>query len=113
MGQDPNDQDASEGYISQLQTRAVFIIETKELGLVSVIPTGMVEISTCIINDKMVRGAGVKKGDELGHFQFGGSTHCLIFQEGVIDKFDKEDLFFREHDKHVFVKVGERIAKAK
>lgn len=112
MGEDPNDQDASEGYISQVQTRAIFIIETKEIGLVAVVPIGMVEISTCILNDNMVRGASVKKGDELGHFQFGGSTHCLIFQKGIIGKFDKEDQFFKEHDKQIFVKVGQRIAKA-
>ena len=29
----------------------------------------------------------VKKGDELGYFQFGGSTHCLVFQKDVTEDF--------------------------
>jgi phosphatidylserine decarboxylase len=50
----------------------------------------MSEVSSCIINKKIKPGHKVKKGDELGYFQFGGSTHCLVFQKGVIDKFDVE-----------------------
>jgi phosphatidylserine decarboxylase len=30
----------------------------------------------------------VKKGDELGMFHFGGSTHCLFFRPGVKLTFD-------------------------
>ena len=41
----------------------------------------------------------------LGYFQFGGSTHCLVFQKGVIDKFDVE----KEQD----VKMGSLIARIK
>lgn len=29
----------------------------------------------------------VAKVEELGYFQFGGSTHCLVFRPGVIDEF--------------------------
>ena len=29
----------------------------------------------------------VDKGDEIGYFQFGGSTYCLLFEAGVIDRF--------------------------
>jgi phosphatidylserine decarboxylase len=29
----------------------------------------------------------VKKGDEIGFFQFGGSTHCLVFRRGAIAEF--------------------------
>jgi phosphatidylserine decarboxylase len=32
-------------------------------------------------------GQRVRKGDELGFFQFGGSTHCLVFQRGAITGF--------------------------
>ena len=28
-------------------------------------------------------GDHVKKGDEIGMFHFGGSTHCIIFRKGV------------------------------
>lgn len=91
-GEDPNDQDASEGYIAQVQTRAIFVIEADDpgMGLVVVMPIGMVEISTCKILDKIQPGYHVDKGEEIGHFAFGGSTHCLIFQKGVIDHFTRK-----------------------
>ncbi len=95
MGQDPTDQDHSEGYITNVQTRAIFFIEAdnKNLGLVCVMPIGMVEISSCVIHEKIERGYHVEKGEELGYFQFGGSTHCVVFQPGAIKEFTvgKED----------------------
>ncbi|HJO93307.1 MAG TPA: phosphatidylserine decarboxylase, partial [Victivallales bacterium] len=73
------------------------------IGLVCVMPTGMVEISSCIIDSKMKAGYHVDKGEELGYFQFGGSTHCIIFQKGVIKNFTQ-----LEGD----IKVGQKIAEA-
>jgi len=29
----------------------------------------------------------VKKGDQLGYFQFGGFTHCLVFKKDAIAQF--------------------------
>ena len=47
---------------------------------------GMSEVSS---NDITVKeGDKVKKGDQLGMFHFGGSTHCLIFRPGVNVEFD-------------------------
>jgi phosphatidylserine decarboxylase len=47
---------------------------------------GMAEVSS---NDITVReGQHVKKGDQLGMFHFGGSTHCLIFRPQVNLEFD-------------------------
>lgn len=88
-GQDPTDQDHSEGYIAHVQTRAIIFIEADDtaIGLVCVMPIGMVEISSCVIADKIKPGARVEKGEELGYFQFGGSTHCVIFRPGVIKEF--------------------------
>ena len=85
-GEDPTIQDHSEGYITQVQTRAIIIIEADDpvIGTVCVIPVGMVEISSCIIGTKIVPGAHVTKGEELGYFQFGGSTHCVLFRPGAI-----------------------------
>ena len=89
MGEDPTDQDHSEGYITNVQTRALFFIEAddKNIGMVCVMPIGMVEISSCVIHERIKRGCHVEKGEELGYFQFGGSTHCLIFQAGAIKEF--------------------------
>lgn len=45
------------------------------------VSVGMAEVST---NDIVVqRKDRVKKGDLLGKFHFGGSTHLLIFEKGV------------------------------
>ena len=104
--EDPTIQDHSEGYITQVQTRAIIIIEAddKTIGPVCVMPVGMVEISSCIIGPHIDVGAHVKKGQELGYFQFGGSTHCLIFRKGAIRRFAAK--------KGDFKKVGQQIALA-
>ena len=34
----------------------------------------------------------VKKGQEIGMFHFGGSTHCLLFRPGVNVEFDQRVL---------------------
>lgn len=93
MGQDPTDQDHSEGYIAHVQTRAIIFIEADDaaIGLVCVMPIGMVEISSCTIADNIRPGKRVEKGEELGYFQFGGSTHCVIFRPGVIKEFRKTE----------------------
>ncbi|XWX00316.1 hypothetical protein V2A60_008336 [Cordyceps javanica] len=70
-------------YLSEMATRAVIVIEADHpgLGLVAFVAVGMVEISTCEVTVK--EGQHVKKGDELGSFHFGGSSYCLLFQDGV------------------------------
>jgi phosphatidylserine decarboxylase len=42
----------------------------------------MTEVSSCMIDPKIRPGYHVTKGGELGCFQFGGSTHCLVFRPG-------------------------------
>jgi phosphatidylserine decarboxylase len=86
-GMDQGSPDLSQGYIAHTATRAIIYIEATDpdIGLMCVMPIGMSEVSSCIIT--VNEGDPVKKGTELGYFQFGGSTHCLIFQEGVVDKF--------------------------
>ncbi|MGI8411420.1 MAG: phosphatidylserine decarboxylase [Solirubrobacteraceae bacterium] len=51
------------------------------------VPVGMSEVSSCLIDSKVTPGYHVEKGEELGYFQFGGSTHCLVFRPGVIAQF--------------------------
>ena len=104
--EDPNDQDASEGYISTNQTRALFYIRSPDpnIGIMAFMAIGMVEISTCIINSYIKPGYHVKKGEEIGRFQFGGSSACLIFKKGAIKKFTR---------KSGFCKLGTEIAVAR
>ena len=71
-----------------LATRALIFIEADnpDIGLMCVMFVGMAEVSS---NEITVReGQHVKKGDQLGMFHFGGSTHCLIFRPQVKLKFD-------------------------
>ncbi|KAH0136695.1 hypothetical protein KCU67_g15974, partial [Aureobasidium melanogenum] len=72
-----------QGYLSALATRAVIFIEADNpaIGLMAFIGIGMDEVSTCEITVK--EGDHVKKGQETGMFHFGGSSHCLLFRNGV------------------------------
>ncbi len=45
------------------------------------IAVGMVEVSTCEITVRA--GQRVTKGEQLGMFHFGGSTHCLLFRKAA------------------------------
>jgi len=86
-GLDPAGPNDSQGYITEVATRAVIVIhcDDETLGSVACIFVGMAEISSCIIG--VTEGGHVNKGDEIGYFQYGGSTHCLIFEPNVIQSF--------------------------
>lgn len=86
----PND---SQGYIAHLAARALLFIEADNpaIGLMCVIPVGMAEVSSCVLRgadgEPLQEGQHVEKGEQIGYFQFGGSTHCLVFRPGVISEF--------------------------
>ena len=79
----------SQSYLAHVAARAVIIIEADNpaIGLVGFVPVGMSEVSSCVLGPDIRAGARVAKGGELGYFQFGGSTHCLIFRPGAVDSF--------------------------
>jgi len=87
-GYDPAGPNDSQAFITELATRALVFIEADnpDIGLMCVIFVGMAEVSTCEIT--VYQGQHVEKGDQLGMFHFGGSTHCLIFRPGVKLEFD-------------------------
>ena len=87
-GFDPSGPNESQGYITEVATRAMIFIEADNpaIGLMCFMAVGMAEVSTCDITVKV--GQHVNKGDELGMFHFGGSTHCLIFRPQVKLDFD-------------------------
>jgi phosphatidylserine decarboxylase len=86
-GFDPAGPNNSQGYIAHIATRAIIFIEADDpaIGLLSLMPVGMAEVSSCVLSVK--EGQHVTKGEEVGFFQFGGSTHCLVFRRGVIGEF--------------------------
>ncbi|MCW2530355.1 MAG: hypothetical protein JWM76_5215 [Pseudonocardiales bacterium] len=79
----------SQAYLAHVATRAIILIQADDpvIGLVAFVPVGMSEVSSCIIDLAITPGYHVGKGEELGYFQFGGSTHCLVFRRGVIANF--------------------------
>ena len=85
---DPAGPNESQAYITEVATRALVFIEADnpDIGLMCVMFVGMAEVSTCDVT--VFEGQHVIKGDQLGMFHFGGSTHCLIFRPGVKLDFD-------------------------
>jgi phosphatidylserine decarboxylase len=79
----------SQSYLAHVAARAVILIEADNpaIGLTAFVPVGMSEVSSCVIDPKIEPGRHVEKGEELGYFQFGGSTHCLVFRPGAIADF--------------------------
>lgn len=76
----PND---SQPFITSVATRAVIFIEADDpaIGLMAFVAVGMAEVSSCQI--QVSEGQHLSKGDPLGMFHFGGSTHCLLFRPDV------------------------------
>lgn len=81
----------SQCYEASVNTRALVFIQADDpkIGLVCVIPIGITEISSITI--KVKPGRRVEKGEELGHFSYGGSTLCTVFQKGAIKRFTKKE----------------------
>ncbi|KAH6904063.1 phosphatidylserine decarboxylase [Coprinopsis sp. MPI-PUGE-AT-0042] len=71
---------SSLSFITSLTARQLIFIESSNpsIGLMCFIAIGMTEVSTCEATVKV--GQTVKRGDELGMFHFGGSSHCLVFR---------------------------------
>ena len=77
----------SQAYIAHVATRALIFIYADDpaIGLLCLIPIGVAEVSSCVVTVR--QDQHVNKGDQLGYFQFGGSTYCLVFRKGVISHF--------------------------
>jgi phosphatidylserine decarboxylase len=113
-GEDPAGPNNSQGYITHVAARALFLIEADDpcIGLMCFMPVGMAEISSCLINDNIVPGYRVTKGEELGRFQYGGSTHCLIFRPGAIKDFAIQAIPQPTNPNAPLVPLSTRIATA-
>lgn len=64
-----------------IETRGCVIVETKDFGLVAILPIGMSQVSSVKFEDNIKPGLCVNKGDMLGCFLFGGSDIVMIFQK--------------------------------
>ena len=77
-----------QAFLTSTATRAVIFIQADnpKIGLMCFVAVGMGDVSN---NEIIVRiGQHVNKGDQLGMFHFGGSTHVLLFRPEVKLDFD-------------------------
>lgn len=87
-GADPVAANNSQAFLTSTATRAVIFIraDNPKIGLMCFVAVGMGDVSN---NEITVRiGQHINKGDQLGMFHFGGSTHVLLFRPEVKLDFD-------------------------
>ena len=65
--------------------RGYFIVDTGKYGHVALVPVGLNTISSIVFNQRYrstEKPVPVKRGDNLGHFLYGGSLFIMIFEPG-------------------------------
>jgi phosphatidylserine decarboxylase len=62
--------------------RAYYLIDTQYSGRVAFVAVGMSDINS--VNMTIGAGTSVKKGDEIGHFAYGGSGIVMLFEPGIV-----------------------------
>lgn len=83
---DPAAPDQAQAYITHVAARAIFFIEAEPpVGRVCLVFVGMADVSSCEILKKFKTGkpTRVEKGEQIGMFHHGGSTHCVVFRKGI------------------------------
>ena len=63
-----------------VQTRGVLVLDSP-IGLVACIPVGMALVSSVKITAEV--GSVLRKGEEMGYFQFGGSDFVMVFERSA------------------------------
>jgi len=89
QGEDPGTWEGTESqpYLGHVAARAIFVFEHPVCGYVALLCIGMVEVSTCVIEpttfivEEGAEPVPIVRDTEIGHFEFGGSTHMMIFQK--------------------------------
>nr|WP_255480226.1 phosphatidylserine decarboxylase family protein [Quadrisphaera sp. RL12-1S] len=113
-GSDATEPQNSQAYLAHVATRAIIVIDADDpaIGQMAFVGIGMFEVSSCLIDPAVTPGHHLAKGDDLGMFQYGGSTHCLVFRPGAIEGFALQALP-RPHDPQApLVHVRSQIATA-
>ncbi|KAL8865479.1 MAG: hypothetical protein Q9198_009303, partial [Flavoplaca austrocitrina] len=86
--------------------------ETKEFGQVLFAAIGATNVGTVKIHEKWQQsGAEIRKGEEVGIFQFGGSSIIIVFEKGRI-AFDDDLLSMSKRAIAIDVEVGMSLGKA-
>ena len=69
---------------AQVATRCIFLIDNPALGRVALVTIGMTEISSCTIATGVQPGSSITKGQELGAFNYGGSSAVVMLRGEVV-----------------------------
>ena len=92
----------SQPYLGHVAARAIFIFEHPACGYVALICIGMVEVSTCVISpstyivEEGAKPVPITRDTEIGRFEFGGSTHMMLFQKDRVT-LEKWAVHARDH----------------
>ncbi|KAK4235925.1 hypothetical protein C8A03DRAFT_17386, partial [Achaetomium macrosporum] len=92
--------------------RQYVVIETENFGELLSVAIGATDVGSVEIHDRFrTPGAQVKKGDELGIFQFGGLSIIVAFEKGRVE-FDQDLLEMSKQRIQVAVEVGMSLGRA-
>ncbi|KAF9011709.1 phosphatidylserine decarboxylase-domain-containing protein [Cyathus striatus] len=73
------------GHFPFVPTRQLIFINSDNpaIGLICYIAIGMGEAESCTLDSKVREGAHTGKGEDIGMFHFGGSSHIVVFGPNV------------------------------
>jgi len=88
-----------------LNRRAVTLIDTERFGRLAYVEIGAFAVASIV---QTYTPGPVRRGQEKGYFQFGGSTLALLFEPGRI-LFDEDLVFDSEKGLETQIQTGSRI----
>ncbi|KAK3260782.1 phosphatidylserine decarboxylase [Cymbomonas tetramitiformis] len=81
-------------------------LRSQVFGLVAFVVVGATHVGSIVINAK--KGDTFEKGDELGHFAYGGSTIVMVFSRGRF-YFDTDLIHNSERRCETLVQLGQTL----
>ena len=91
-------------------TREYCLLKTGQFGTLVLMEVGAMMVGK--ITNLHPEACQVKKGEEKGYFEFGGSTIVLLIQHGKV-RLDADRVENSETGYETIVRMGERIGKCK
>ena len=91
-------------------TREYCLLKTEQFGTIAMMEVGAMMVGK--ITNLQPSACEVKKGEEKGYFEFGGSTIVLLLQHGKV-RMDSDLIENSENGYETIVRMGERIGKCK
>ncbi|MBQ9887217.1 MAG: phosphatidylserine decarboxylase [Lachnospiraceae bacterium] len=91
-------------------TREYSILKSENFGNILMMEVGALLVGRIVNNFKSYSGLKIRRGQEKGRFEFGGSTVILIFEPGKII-IDKDILDAATNGRECIIKQGQRIGQ--